>query len=79
MLGQFASECAFGVVLGVVGVVGVVVATGMFALVGELPPTAASAPPPPAARAPPAASTAMRLRGEMGYLLSRSRKGNKPT
>jgi hypothetical protein len=77
MLGQFASECACGVVLGVVGVV--VVATGMFPVVAEPPPTAASAPPPPAARAPPTASTAMRLRGEMGYLLSRSKKRNKPT
>lgn len=79
MLGQFALECAGGVVLGVVGVVGVVVvATGELPVEAEFPPDAASAPPPPTARVPPTASTAMKLRGEMGYLLSRFIQKSRP-
>jgi hypothetical protein len=78
MLGQFALEWAGGVVFGVAGVVGVVVATGAFPVEAEFPPDAANATPPPTARVPPAASTAMKLRGEMGYLLSRSEEKSKP-
>jgi hypothetical protein len=79
MLGQFALECAGGVVLGAVGVVGVVVvATGAFPVEAELPPDAASATPPPTARVAPTESTAMKLRGEMGYLLSRSNQESSP-